>query len=383
MEPGQMALEPTLWRMEEFVKQRTPNEVPFVQMYFQSGVSYVNRKKAVSNGRGGHVILPTDPLEVTFNPVLDIKKPVTESQVEVYQKRLMELNPGLHPNRATCIKAADADPVAGNEYAWHTGNGYARSVVRKFPKFAVYCESGVNTLNKPTTKRTAEEEPPTALKKRATLVPSLNVSPYFNNTQSLSKCPAHPHSERDGEILATPQPSPYRAITYNGQQDMDNLLPAPRKGEATGRRDPPNACIQLLRTAATCAPLMSYLKAKNKLTPMGKAHWKAISDWTKTEEGMNWLRMAQIDPLGVELDHVVAQNGIASGYDSVFNCYFMPPAPNSWFGEYDTKEKREYIGKQAVEISKRFTKWMKAKVVRLAKDHPELFDQSKFEPIIL
>jgi hypothetical protein len=127
---------------------------------------------------------------------------------------------------------------------------------------------------------------------------------------------------------------------------------------------------------------MSYLKAVNKLTPMGRPHWNAIKDWTKTEAGMTWLRMAQIDPLGVELDHVVAQNGIASGYDSVFNCYFMPPAPNSWFGEYDTKEKRDYMGKQAVEISKRFTKWMKAKVVKLAKQNPELFDQSKFDPII-
>ena len=108
---------------------------------------------------------------------------------------------------------------------------------------------------------------------------------------------------------------------------------------------------------------MSYLKAVKKLTPMGMPHWNAIKDWTKTEEGMAWLCMAQIDPLGVQLDHVVAQNGTASGYDSVFNCYFMPPAPNSWFGEYDTKEKRDYMGKQAVEISKRFTKWMKAKVV--------------------
>ena len=114
---------------------------------------------------------------------------------------------------------------------------------------------------------------------------------------------------------------------------------------------------------------------------MGKAHWNAIRDWTKTEEGMKWLRMAEIDPLGVHLDHICAQNGVGAGYDCVYNCYFLPPSPNSWFGEYDSKEKKDYVGKQAYEIAKRFNLWIKNKVSKFAKDYPELFDHSKFDPI--
>mgnify|MGYP006077529171 CR=1 FL=1 len=374
---GQMAIEPTVGLLEDFVKKRTLCEFKFVQMYFQSGVAFVEMRKAVSDGKGGHIVIPAEKLRITFSPILDIKKPVTEAEVKVYQNRLMQMNPQLKPNCRGCIKAASEDPVAGNEYAWHTQNGYARSVVLKFPTFAAYCATGVCTLEKTIRKRKAEEPPPEAIKKTTTLLPGLKVSPYFKNVQP-SQCPATSHDDSD-EVVASPQ-SP--STNHSGHQHLAPPRPPPKKGEAPGRRDPPNACVQLLRTAATCAPLMSYLKAVKKLTPMGMPHWNAIKDWTKTEEGMAWLCMAQIDPLGVQLDHVVAQNGTASGYDSVFNCYFMPPAPNSWFGEYDTKEKRDYIGKQAVEISKRFTKWMKIKVVKLAKDHPELFDQSKFDPII-
>jgi hypothetical protein len=369
----QMALKPTVALMREFVKKRSPCETKFVEMYFESGCAFVEMKKAVSDGKGGHLVLAADPLKITFSPILDISTPVTEAEVKVYQNRLMEMNPALKANCRECVKAAREDPVAGNEYAWHTGNGYARSVILKFPKFATYCATGTSPLSGPVRKRKPEEVAPLEAKKSTAAHLALKVSPYFKNVVP-QQCPAQKSNDNEDEMVTSPPPPTNSSEGGSG--------PPPKKDEAPDRRKPPNPCIQLLRTAATCSPLISYLKARNKLTPMGKAHWKAIGDWTKTEEGMQWLVMAGIDPLGVQLDHIVAQNGIGSGYDSVFNCYFMPPAPNSWFGEYDTREKREYIGKQAVEIAKRFSKWMKAKVMKLAKDHPELFDQSKFDPII-
>jgi hypothetical protein len=156
----------------------------------------------------------------------------------------------------------------------------------------------------------------------------------------------------------------------------------PPPKEAEGRRDPPNACVQLLRTAATCTPLLRYLKINNKMSQFGKSHWGAIRSWTRTAEGMEWMRMAQLDPLSVQLDHICAKNGLGAGYDSVYNCYFVSAAPNSWFADFDTKFKRDYIGTHAVDIAKRFSKWINNRVLSLAKECPDLFDQSKFDPVL-
>jgi hypothetical protein len=197
---GQMAIEPTVGLLEDFVKKRTLCEFKFVQMYFQSGVAFVKMRKAVSDGKGGHIVIPAEKLRITFSPILDIKKPVTEAEVKVYQNRLMQMNPQLKPKCRDCIKAASEDPVAGNEYAWHTQNGYARSVVLKFPTFAAYCATGVCTLEKTIRKRKAEEPPPEAIKKTTTLLPGLKVSPYFKNVQP-SQCPATSHDDSD-EVVA-------------------------------------------------------------------------------------------------------------------------------------------------------------------------------------
>lgn len=156
-----------------------------------------------------------------------------------------------------------------------------------------------------------------------------------------------------------------------------------KKDEAPGRRDPPPAHIQLLRSAGACQPLLAYLKDNGKFDSPGRAHWNAISQWTKTAEGMDWLRRCEIDPLGVQLDHVCSRSGVGSGFDSVFNCCFLPPGPNGWFADYDTREKRDYIGKYAVELSKRYSAWIRGKVVDLAKRHTQLFNQGCFDPHVI
>jgi hypothetical protein len=86
----QMAIEPTVGLLENFVKKRTPCEFRFVQMYFQSGVAFVDMRKAVSDGKGGHTLMTAEPLRITFSPILDIKKPVTEAEVRV---RTVDSNP--------------------------------------------------------------------------------------------------------------------------------------------------------------------------------------------------------------------------------------------------------------------------------------------------
>ena len=405
-----MAIEPTVQLLKDFVKERTPSESDFVNMYFESGSAFVSMKKAVSDGMGGYKKMKAEKLMITFGPILDIKQPVTEDEVEAHQMRLMEMNPKLKSRCKDCVKSACDDPVAGNEYAWHTKNGYARSVVLKFPKFAEYCANGVNTLGSPR-KRKAEEPQLVAMKQPRTTLPSPHHSstawwhPSWTTDSATGKralswttvesptiygrsekgaltflddCQAAIEKDPSSRKMFPP-PSP--STSHDGKQQLVLQPSTPKRGEAPGRRNPPNACVKLLRTAATCAPLMKYLKDVDKLTPMGKPHWNAIKAWTKTEEGMDWLRNADIDPLGVHLDHVVAQKGIASGLDSVFNCYFLPPAPNSWFGQYDTPEKRAYMGEQAVNISKRFTEWVRGQVVMISKQNPALFDQSKFDPI--
>jgi hypothetical protein len=376
-----MVFDRTTDRMREFVKARMPSEVKFVEMYFESGCTFVGMKKAVSDGKGGCIVQDADPMRIVYNPVLDIRSNFAESDVGAVQNKLMNLNPGLKPTCKSCIRAANADPVAGNEYAWHTGNGYARSVVLKFPHFSTYCETGVSPLKAPTKKRNEEKGSFEATKKQAVSSADTKLSRYFQTAPVPTRLSKEQTTEqtREAEGVATRPSTP--SLLYSVPQEL-SVLPV-KKDEAAGRRNPPNACVQMLRTAALCAPLISYLKARNKFTTMGKAHWKAIGDWTKTEEGMAWLRAAEIDPLGVQLDHIVSQNGMGAGYDSIFNCYFMPPAPNQWFDSFDNREKRAYIGKQAFEIARRFSKWIKHKVERLAKQNPELFDQNKFNPIVL
>lgn len=352
MADNSAALERTCDNLRTFVGSRKAAEAAFVDLYFGTGEAYVAMKQAVSDGMGGHTIMPAPRMRIHYSPIRNIKDDISHEDVAVMQKTLMKLNPCLAASKKTCVAAANADPAAGNAYAWHTGNGYARSVVLKFPQFAEYCATGRSTLAAPRTRR-LQAKPAEALVLSNLPHPTTVASPYF---------------------LAAPSPQPIEAT----------VAVLPTKGdEAAERRKPPSRSIQQLRTAGMCCPLLSYLKKRGKFTSAGPPQWRAISDWTKTPEGMQWIRDADIDPLGVQLDHINARNGVGAGQDSVFNCYFLPPAANAWFGEFNTREKAAYLGDHAIDLAKRYGAWMRAKVQTAQKNNPELFDQSAFDPHIL
>ena len=138
--------------------------------------------------------------------------------------------------------------------------------------------------------------------------------------------------------------------------------------EAPGLRNPPDAYKQLLRTAARCQPLKNYLKKKKKFNRMGMAHWNCIREWAQTQDGVNWLKNSDLDPLSFHLHHVKAK--ASGGHFSIYNCVFLPGSVNSWFGSLDSREMRAYIGEDAANVSDRHALWCRTQVT----------DQSKYDP---
>lgn len=130
--------------------------------------------------------------------------------------------------------------------------------------------------------------------------------------------------------------------------------------EAQDRRAPPPKYQQLLRTAGKCPSLIAYLKRKGKFEYMTKAHWDCIREWAETEEGMEWLRGAGLDPLSFHLHHVIAY--ARGGPYSVYNCVFAPGSANGWWGKEDSQHMRDYVGKDACELAEKHQMWIQEKL---------------------
>lgn len=123
--------------------------------------------------------------------------------------------------------------------------------------------------------------------------------------------------------------------------------------------DIPTPAEQQLRTAAMCMPLRNYLKKTKVFKHAGDKQWKGIKAWCETQEGVQWLRSAGLDPLSFHRHHIKAAN--RGGLDSVFNCAFTKEKPNCSFGDRDNEWMRTYIGKQACSIADGHARWFVVK----------------------
>jgi hypothetical protein len=132
----------------------------------------------------------------------------------------------------------------------------------------------------------------------------------------------------------------------------------------------PTDVHKLLRTAARCTPLLKFLKQRGCFE-IGHAQWKAVREWTRTSDGVAWLKEAGLSADSVSLDHIIARD--RGGVDSVYNCAFVPLSLNSHFGSVDVNEKEPFLGDACV-IAKRFARWTKNKV------EASKLDQSAFDP---
>lgn len=170
-------------------------------------------------------------------------------------------------------------------------------------------------------------------------------------------------------ISSVLQGIPIAEVLVNTESSSSNKNKRPH--EHLTRRDPPSEISKLLRTAARIPPLVKWLKKRGSYALMNKKQWRDIRLWTETEAGNAWLTSSGLDPLSFHLHHVKAQ--ARGGFDSVFNCVFVPGSANSWWGAADSEEMRDYIGTEACRLSDTHAKWAAVQVSKGV-------DQSKFDP---
>lgn len=248
-----------------------------------------------------------------------------------------------------------ASQTPGVEILHHPDNGYDSSMLLKIPDYLQYCTSGKDPRSK-------KSVAPSAARKTT-------VSPYFAGKPPSAEPPIVVGDHvRTGVAAASPLAATPVLLT--------------RAGEDPERRRPPRPMIQLLRTAGMCQPLIDYLKSRGVFSTPGRAQWEAIRRWTKSTEGTEWLVACDLDPLGVQVDHIAAKTGLGIGMDSVFNAYFLPSTANAWFGSEDTKAKRAYIGERATKLTKAYHRWVHAKLKNALASDPGMLDQAKFDPVV-
>lgn len=123
---------------------------------------------------------------------------------------------------------------------------------------------------------------------------------------------------------------------------------------------PPPIAQQIMRCAwLPEVGLVDYLKKKRVFQQAGSAHWSAIRAWTKTEQGVDHLKAAGLDPQSFHLDHVYDKQHTPLWH--VYNCHFMPGGANSHFGTRYDREKKEYIGRTATQMADAAIKWFMEK----------------------
>jgi hypothetical protein len=127
------------------------------------------------------------------------------------------------------------------------------------------------------------------------------------------------------------------------------------KGHDPTLYQPPGPAMQQVRYAGLCTPLKKYLQKQNVWKRASIEHWKAISAWTKTEEGRAYLRDCQLDPEGIHLDHIFDKH--KTPLHHAWNCYFMPSGANSHFGDRTDAVKKAYVGEQAATLAEAFLRF--------------------------
>ena len=85
----------------------------------------------------------------------------------------------------------------------------------------------------------------------------------------------------------------------------------------------PQPAQQLLRYAGVCAPLKEYLVERNVWSRSDNAHWEAIVDWCKTDDGVEWLVAAGLDPSRT-VPQVIQGRGHGCLLQHAYNCCFVP-----------------------------------------------------------
>ena len=316
-------------QFEKYVSTRCSPEVKWVS-FLRHGT--LKHKLKEVTFKDGAIVDKTVEAVFTLSTPVDILADINDNDKRRLQKQIQSENPDLVPRSKQVKALAEANP--GTPYRYHTENGYFSSVILKLVNWKLSLAAPSQPEPEP------EPVRPSSPSAQYTILDTI-----------------------DEEMVSPPLRRP-------------KSKPKPATNKCISTAPFPNPMQQILRTCGNATPLIRYLKRKNKFQFVGEAQWRAIREWTKTEEGTEYIKMAGLDPSGFHIDHIVPKAGMGAGLYSVYNAYLMPASINSSFGDELTKEKKDYIGEGAVKIALEFQRWVRATML-------VGLDQSKFSGVCL
>ena len=276
-----------------------------------------------------------------FSKGVDLTK-VTEAEIKVCIQEVENDFPWMRTCYSVEKARCDAKKFPGTTFLYDVYNGFWRSsIYNLFQDFLHYERTGVD--------RRAERK---RNHKNSSNVSGSKQMKLFSANVGLPVAAAVPVA------VSMPQ--------FSFSEDKE--LVSPKRSKELYK--PPNAVFQQARYAGFCLPLRKYLKQNKLWSQASKAHWKAISVWTKTTEGRNYIRDAGLDPE----DHIHDKNKTPVWH--AFNCFFMASSVNSHFGDRTDKEKMTYVGETAEQVSSAFVKFYIEEATKLQ------VDCAKFNPAV-
>lgn len=170
--------------------------------------------------------------------------------------------------------------------------------------------------------------------------------------------------EQSEATPAVPLDAPPQSI----MQQSETAAPVPLDACHGRKLTPPSYDVQMHRTCPLVQPLKRFLKSgggtKRKCVDYTRMEGKVVFDqiklWMHTEEGRSHARLADIDPDGFEVDHVICEKN--GGPTHLHNAHLMPSKHNHHFRDLWTYEKRAYVGEEAVQCARRLARWANGRV---------------------
>lgn len=267
-------------------------------------------------------------------------------------KHVISVTPwlGRVGGKKSAQKAAKQNP--GVMQLYDAGNGYWRSSIYALVSdFATCRRTGIDPRAEvagAATNRKSQKEPRTQNS-------SVHTATKRENEQTADQAVhKHQYAEGHADERALVAGIPVAASTPVG-------VPVEKKQKSVvavdpDRLKPPAAHHQIFRYAGECDALEKYLKKKGLFRYATTAHWRAIREWLKGQDGRKYLKeMCGLDPDSVQLDHIRPKD--SGQLDHMYNCYFMPASLNAHFGDRWDNEKKIYIGDRARTKSRRFMQW--------------------------
>ena len=146
------------------------------------------------------------------------------------------------------------------------------------------------------------------------------------------------------------------------QEDQEGQVDQVEQVQRPPCLEPLDSAQQTLLYCGHNSSLRKYLtsrKLKNKKGTLFNwacsATWKAIREWTYTDEGKEYLKRAGVRPDGIVLDHIAPK--IYGRIDHPYNCFLLPNSANSYLKDKRDEEKWQHIGQLATQTADKFNAW--------------------------